>query len=353
MDEDGLRSGRRICLIRLSSIGDVCNTIPVVQAIQRHEPDCRLTWIIGRREAALAGDLPGVESIVCDKDLGLGGIARVRRALRGRRFDILLHMQVSLRASLVSLAVRAPVRIGFDRQRAVEGQWLFTNTRIAAQGQVHVLDGFMAFATAIGVPAQAPSWDIPIPVTDIQWAGTVLPAGRPVFGIVPAASDPERNWSPESYATVAGHAMDLGFRVALFGGPSPEEAALGRAIRTRLARPLSDLIGQTSLTQLLAVLRRTSLLLAPDTGPVHMAVSQGVPVIGLYCHSNPRRTGPYSSQAYVVNHYDRLFESRHGTSWERHRWGSRLKGAALMESIHPEEVTAMFDRVVSERGLAP
>lgn len=343
----------RVCLIRLSSIGDVCHAVAVVQAIQRHDPGCRLTWIIGRVEAELVGDLPGVEFIVYDKDRGLAGIRNVRRALKGRRFDVLLHMQVSLRASLVSLLARAPLRIGFDRSRAMEGQWLFTNRRVAAQRHPHVLEGFMAFATAVGVPDQAPVWDIPIPVADREWAETVLPEGRPVLGIVPGASDPERNWTAEGYAAVAAHAIDRGFRVALFGGRSPAERTLGQAIRVRLGRPVSDLIGHTSLKQLLALLGRIRLLVAPDTGPVHMAVTQGVPVIGLYCHSNPRRTGPYTCQEFVVNHYDRLVEARHGVAWEQRPWGARVRGAGLMEGIAPDEVIAMFDRVVARFGLAP
>lgn len=121
----------------------------------------------------------------------------------------------------------------------------------------------------------------------------------------------------------------------------------------RLARPVSDLIGHTTLKQLLALLERTGLLLAPDTGPVHMAVALGVPVIGLYCHSNPRRTGPYHYREYVVNHYDRLCEERRGAPWQQLPWGGRIKGHGLMAGIRPEEVVAMFERVVAEQQLAP
>ena len=342
---------RRICLIRLSSIGDVCHAVAVVQAIQRRYPESRLTWIIGGREAELVEGLPGVEFIVVDKDAGLGAIGRLRRALKGRRFDALLHMQTSLRASLMSLGVRSPVRIGFDRARAREAQWLFTNRRIVPEANAHVLDGFKAFAAAIGVPDFEPSWDIPVSRQDREWAKSVLPEGRPVFGIVPAASHPERNWTVEGYAALASHALDSEFRVALFGGPSAIEAQLGERILARLNRPLVNLIGRTSLKQLLALLGRTRLLLAPDTGPAHMAVTRGVAVIGLYCHSNPRRTGPYSCLPYVVNHYDRLFREHYGVGWEERPWGTRIKGRDLMAGIAVGEVTEMFDRVVAERAL--
>lgn len=342
---------RRICLIRLSSIGDVCHAAAVVQAIQRHYPEARVTWVVGGTEAALIGDLPAVEFVVYDKTRGLAGLAEVRRALSRRRFDALLHMQVSLRASLVSLLVRAPLKIGFDRARAAEGQWLFTNRAVAAQPRAHVLDGFKAFAAAISVPDFSPSWDIPVSADDREWAESVLPRGRPVLGIVPAASRPERNWTVEGYAAVAAHALDRGFRVALYGGGSPVEQTLGEEIRERLGRPVADLIGRTTLKQLLALMGRTGLLLAPDTGPAHMAVTQGVPVIGLYCHSNPLRTGPYTCLDYVVSHYEALFRQRYGVGWEDRPWGTRIKGRRLMETIRPEEVISMFDRVVAERRI--
>ncbi len=342
---------RRICLIRLSSIGDVCHAVAMVQAVQRRYPDCQLTWIIGRTEAELVDGLPGVELVIYDKSRGLKGLAKVRRALGGRRFDVLLHMQISLRASLASLLVRSPTRIGFDRARAGEAQWLFTNHRIQPQEHAHVLEGFKAFAAEIGVPDFKPSWDIPVSVADQAWADSVLPQDRPVLGIVPAASQPERNWTADGYAAVAAHAVNRHFRVALLGGRSPIESALGAEICARLGRPPINLIGRTTLKQLLALLKRTSVVLAPDTGPAHMAVTQGVPVIGLYCHSNPRRTGPYGGLDYVVNHYDRIFMEQWGVRWQARPWGTRVKGRNLMEGIGVGEVTGMFDRLVAERQL--
>ena len=339
-------------MIRLSSIGDVCHAVSMVQAIQRHFSGSPITWVIGKAEAELVHGLPGVEFLVCDKSLGLSGMARLREDLKVRRFDVLLHMQISLRASLVSLMVRSPLRIGFDRPREGEGQWLFTNERIRGQEHAHVLDGFKAFAAEIGVPDYEPRWEIPISPEDRGWAATVLPDGRPVLGIVPAASRSERNWTAEGYAAVASHALARHFRVALFGGSSPVEARLGEEIRSRLGQPVSNLIGRTTLKQLLALLGRTNVLLAPDTGPVHMAVTQGVPVIGLYCHSNPRRTGPYNSIDYVVNHYDPLFQKRYGVPWTERPWGTRLTGDNLMASIRIDEVTDMFDRVAEEKRLA-
>ena len=153
-----------LCILRLSAIGDTCHTVPVVRAIQDAWPATRLTWIIGKTEHSLLKGLEGVEFVVLDKALGWSGYGGVRRALGGKRFDALLHMHASGRANLASLAVRTKVRIGFDKARARDHQWLFTNTRLPPRRERHVMDGLFEFAELIGVRPGKPRWDIPVSV---------------------------------------------------------------------------------------------------------------------------------------------------------------------------------------------
>jgi len=142
---------RTLCILRLSAIGDTCHVVPVVRTLQQAWPATQLTWIIGKSEARLMSLIEGVEFITVDKSAGLGALAALRRQLRGRRFDVLLHMQLALRASLVAACVPATVKLGFDRARARELQWLFTNARIAPRVREHVLDSLFGFAVALGV----------------------------------------------------------------------------------------------------------------------------------------------------------------------------------------------------------
>ena len=122
---------RDICILRLSAIGDTCHMVPLIRALQSAWPECRITWIIGRVESQLMSLVPGVELLTVDKRRFVAELARLRGVLASRRFDLLLHMQASMRASLLSTLVRAPIKLGFDRARARELQWLFTNRRIA------------------------------------------------------------------------------------------------------------------------------------------------------------------------------------------------------------------------------
>jgi len=134
-----------LCLLRLSAIGDVTHIVPIVRTLERHWPETRITWIIGRLEAELVQDIPGIEFIVFDKQQSLQAYQKLKKELHHRRFDLLLHMQASLRAGIASTCIKAPIKLGFDRQRARDFQWLFTSHKIAAGPRQHVLDGFFGF----------------------------------------------------------------------------------------------------------------------------------------------------------------------------------------------------------------
>jgi heptosyltransferase I len=301
--------------------------------------------------------MAGVEFVVFDKRAGLKGYRDLRQKLKGEKFDVLLHMQVALRASIASLCIPAKVKIGFDHQRAKEAQWLFTNKKIAAQSQPHVLDGFMGFAKALGLDVTAPLWKMPLPDEDQLWASETLSAAntadKPIAVICPAASKAERNWHAEGYSQTAQHLTARGFKVVICGGPTTMEKLLAEAIISRSEfsqgeNQIQNLVGKTSLKQLLAVLKIAHVVVAPDTGPAHMAVTVGTPVVGLYAHSNPKRTGPYLYPQYVVSAYESAIQQQYQESSANLPWGTRAKGKDLMMQISIAEVKKALDRVIKE-----
>ncbi len=162
--------------------------MPVIRSLERTWPGCRITWILGRLEAKLMSLLPEIEFLTVDKNRFGSEFLRLRSKLRGRRFDLLLHMQVSLRASLLSTLVRAPVKLGFDRARARELQWLFTNRQIAPRRSQHVLDSFFGFAEAVGVADHRLEWNLPLPPEAVAYAERVIPDARPTLLISPCSS---------------------------------------------------------------------------------------------------------------------------------------------------------------------
>lgn len=341
---------RSICLLRLSAIGDTCNLVPVVRTLQSALPDTELTWIIGKVEHSLLGDLRGVEFLPFDKRGGRPARRALRNALRGREFDVLLHMHASLRASRLSRYVRARRRIGFDRRRARDFQWLFCNEQIRGESSVHVLDGFFQFAEALGIAERHLIWDIPLRAEDREYAARHI--GERTLIISPCSSQRWRNfrnWRADNYAQLAEHAQrEHGLRVVLTGGPTELEADYGRQIARRASVAIDNLIGTTTLRQLLACIERAQVLVSPDSGPAHMATAVGTPVIGLYATSNRWRTGPYLSQEWVVDRYPDAVSKALGKRVAELPWGYRVRTPYAMDLITVDDVKAKLDALIAQ-----
>ena len=347
-----------LCVIRLSAIGDTCHTVPVVRAIQDAWPSTKITWIVGKTELSLLAGLEGVEFVVLDKAQGLRGYAAVRRALGGRRFDALLHMHASTRANIVSTLVRSPLRLGFDHARARDQQWLFTNRKLAARSERHVMDGLFEFAELIGVPRPAKlRWDIPVGPADIAAIAPLFAKHTPTLVISPCTGQRfrnYRNWRADWYAQVADYvASRYGAHVLLTGGTTAIEQTYGQEITAAAHFQTRNLIGKTTLKQLLAILSRASVVLCPDSGPAHMATAVGTPVVGLYATSNRHRTGPYFSQHLVVDKYPEAVAKEFGRPIETLRWGQRVRDPSAMGLITVADVVAKIDAAFAERGIAP
>jgi len=348
---------KRVCILRLSAIGDTCHSVPVVRAIQRAWPQTELTWLIGRVEHELLAGLSGVRFVILDKRRGVAGYAGVRRHLRGRRFDVLLHMHASWRANLASLLVRADLRVGMDRARARDGQWLFCNRRIPARPRQHVMDGLLEFVRLLGIETGEPSWDIPVPSNARTFAERHIDSSRPSVVISPVSGQRlrnYRNWRAERYAAVADYASrQYGASVLLCGGATPLEHDYGHEISRRARCPVVNLIGATTLKQLLALLQRASVLLCPDSGPAHMATAVGTPVVGLYATSNRHRTGPYLSQHLVADSYPRACELAFGKGVDEIRWGRRVRDPGAMNLISVDDVKRKLDAAFRQCNVSP
>jgi len=344
-----------LCAVRLSAIGDTCHTLPVLRTLKAAWPETAITWVIGRTEASLMADIPEFEFITFDKSAGLAGYRELRRRLAGRRFDALLMMHASLRANAVSRLVPARRRIGFDRERARDFQWLVSDERIPHRPREHVMDGLFGFAEYLGVTERHLAWDIPVADADREYAAGQLPAGRPWMLLSPCSSQRARNyrnWSVDNYARLVDHAAERhGAGTVITGGPTTLEREYGEAITAAAANKPVNLVGASTLKQLFALIRRAAVVVCPDSGPAHMATAAATPVIGLYATSNPDRTGPYLSRHLVVNAYPEAVRREFASPVSEIAWGRRVRDPAAMDLIRADAVAARLDEVLG--GAVP
>ena len=346
-----LQTPDSICILRLSALGDATHVVPVVNAIRQTWPQTSLTWVIGKPESLLLQNLPNVEFIVFDKRQGWRAFRDLRRQLAGRKFDVLLHMQVAARANLASMLIKAPIRLGWDRGRSRDRHHWFINHSVAAATRQHQVQGFLSFARTLGLDAEQPVWNLPVSSQDRQFAEQHIPAGAPVLVISPCSSHPHRNWQADHYAMVADFAQTkLGMRVVLTGGPGPLERQTGQSITQAAEQPLINLIGKDTLPQSMAILERAALLISPDSGPAHIANALAIPVIGLYACTWSQRSGPYNSLPRCVDHFsDAALQFRNKPA-EQLRWGSRIEQPGVMDLIKPGEVIAKLTEFARQAG---
>lgn len=342
----------QICIVRLSAIGDCCHTVPVVRNIQSAWPDTKIVWIIGRTEHGLFQGMDGVEFVVFDKSAGLDGYRRVREQLKGRHFPILLHMHASMRANFVSRCVSADLRLGFDRARARDYQWLFSNEKLPTRSEQHVMDGLFEFAEHIGITRGTLRWNIPVTESDREYANRVAQNIGRLCVISPCSSQRfrnYRNWSIENYSALATYLHNqYDAHIVLTGGPTAEERQFGKDIDASVGFAVTNLIGKTSLKELIAVLDKAELLICPDSGPAHMATAVRTPVVGLYATSNRHRTGPYFSQHLVADRYPDAVQKEFGKPVSALRWGQRVRDPEAMNLITVDDVIAKVDLALSD-----
>jgi heptosyltransferase I len=341
---------QKICIIRLSALGDVTHAVPVLRAIQDQWPDTRVTWITSPLEHKLLSLIDGVRFVVVDKRAGWRGYWRLWRQLAAERFDVTLQMQTSARANLTGACVGARIKLGWDKRRARDFHRLFMTHSVAPTRFEHQLQGHLSFARAIGLDTSEYRWDFPITDDAADFVAEQVPEGRRVLVISPCSSHPARNWHAERYAAVADYAASRhGLCIVLSGGPSKLESEIGASIVAAMQSPAINLIGKDTLPQLVALLHRADLVLCPDSGPSHLANALATPVIGLHASTWSRRSGPYDSLDLCVDKFAEAARRFRGREPEQLRWGTRIENPGVMDLIEVDDVIERLEAALARK----
>lgn len=300
---------REVCIVMLSAIGDAVHVLPVANALKRAWPDTRITWVIQPVPHLMVADHPAIDDfVVFRRRRGLRGwlgFHELMGEMRGRRFDLLLGLQVYFKAGLITALTPARVKLGFDRVRARDAQWLFTTDRIPARGQRHVQDQYFEFLEHLGIDPEPVVWDIRFTDSEREAQRAFFEGlDRPACAVVVGTSKKEKNWSAEGYARVLEAVeSEHGLRPVIVGGPSPVERSIADEVLARTGAEVVDALGD-DLRRLMWIVDGSALLVSPDTGPLHIARALGTPTVSLFGYTNPKRSGPYRAyQDLIVDGY--------------------------------------------------
>ena len=279
----------------MSAVGDVVHVMPIIHALKAHAPSCHITWVVQPGPGSLVRGHPLVDDMIeFDRSRGWRAYVDVHRALASRNFDVVLALQVYFKAGLITAFTNSPVKLGFDRRRARDLNWVFTTHAIPPHDGQHVQAQYFEFLDALGVPHGTPEWTLgPFNDAERQWQRDfVQQFARPIAPIVVATSKAEKDWMPERWAQVC-HMLwnDFGLQPVLVGGKSTRET-LAADLIVRDAPMAYSALG-SGLRRLSAILDASAVVLSPDTGPLHLAVALRAPVIGLMSYTNPKRVGPF------------------------------------------------------------
>lgn len=311
---------RAIALVKLSSLGDVIHALPVAEALSASLPRARLAWVVERNEAALLREQPTLDEVIeIDTRVWrtartprrlldvLHGLGALRRRLRDARFDVAIDLQGLVKSGAVVRATEAPLRIGFAAGWARERlNVLFTTRRVTPPPQArHIVDQYLALLEPLGiaVPPGRARFRLPTRAAaesriDEFFVGVGLKARHRLVVLNPGAGRGSKRWPVARFRALAERLChDHGAHVLVLWGPREHEAA--RAI-AEIPPPRPALAPPTDLHELAAVARRASVMVAADTGPLHLAAALGTPCVGLYGSTSAVRNGPYGTGHKVV-----------------------------------------------------
>lgn len=377
-DELRRRDFRKILLIKLSAVGDVVHTLPVLNKLRRRYPNAQIDWLVTPAIGELLRHHPALNSVIdFERDTSappwawaaLASYARLAGKLRQAGYDLAIDLHCQSRTAFLALISGAPVRIGFDKERpevwahsrkvtadfrkhawqgAREGAWLFYTHRIPLPTlDVHVVDHYQSIGNLLGFEPGPTDFSLRIPQAAHERVAAILRqrgiSDTRLAVIAPRGNWQTKRWPDEKSAAVARRFMGRGYAAVLVG--APRERAVGEAI-ARLAPGAINLSGETSLSELAALISRATICIAHDSGPMHLAVALGRPVAALFGPSDEVWAGPYHRDNAVVR------TALPCAPCYLRRLKSCAHGHACMEQMPAEAVIARAENILATT-LAP
>ncbi|MBT3519868.1 MAG: glycosyltransferase family 9 protein [Gammaproteobacteria bacterium] len=344
-----------ICVLRTSSIGDICHMLPFIFTIRKEYPNAKISWVIGKNEADFLGNINGIQFIVFDRNNTLKSYFSIYKKLKKIKFDVMFIMQVSLRANIISLLIESKIKIGYDLNRSSDLHSMFSNKKIQSSKHSHVVDVFLSFLNVLSIEKSnfIYKWDIEERITKKQLFKKFFELQDKYFVLSPCSRSANRNWLVDRYAAVADYInINFGIQCVLSSSSNSfEEEFVKDIISSMKSKPL-NLSGRTNLHELYSLVKNSELLISPDSGPIHIATCAGKPAIGLYGVTNTVRAGPYNSRDLCIDKYNEALLKYKGLESHQAKWRYKNNNKNVMSLISTEEVIEKIDKYFKERSVS-
>tara|TARA_B100001063_G_scaffold91723_1_gene85326 strand:+ start:375 stop:1433 length:1059 start_codon:yes stop_codon:yes gene_type:complete len=335
-----------ICVLRTSSLGDVCHMLPFIYTLRNEYPESKITWIIGKNEANFLGDIDGVEFVIFDRNKTFRSYISIMKKLKNIKYDIMFIMQVSLRANLISLFTNSKIKLGYDLERSSDLHSLFTNKKINGSKHTHVVNVFLSFLDILNINKNnyIYKWDIKEKLTKDDLYKKFSGLQKQYFVISPCSRSSNRNWLIERYAKVGDYICEkYNLQCVISSSPDIKEKKFVSDIIDNMNCEPLNISGKTNLHDFLSLIKNSKLLISPDSGPIHIATCVDKAVIGLYGVTNTVRAGPYKSRELCIDIYNDALLKYEGLKPYEAKWRYKNNNANVMSLIKTEEVIKKID----------
>jgi ADP-heptose:LPS heptosyltransferase len=291
----------RILIVLLGAIGDVTRALPLVQRVRHGYPDARIVWAVEPAAASLLQHHPAIDEVlVFDRPRGMRAFVPFLRRVRACRAELTFDLQRHLKSGVISWASRAPVRLGFHRRNAREGNWMFNTHHVPPMPHFSSkLEQFLHFAEWLALPSEAVTFGLQPAAEEITRVEQLLrDVPRPFVAAFVGSSCESRLWFPDRTAAVADALAARGCATVLVGGPG--DVAFAEAVVGQVHCAVTNLVGRTTLRDLIGIFQRARLAWGPDCGPMHIAAASGARVVSLWGATSAARSAPWGSGDGVI-----------------------------------------------------
>jgi lipopolysaccharide heptosyltransferase I len=296
-------SPQRILLIKPSALGDVVHTLPILNLLRRKWPSAHISWLINNDFASLVRGHPQLDELVLFDRNRLStwwrdpsatkALFSFVRELSAKQFDLVIDLQGLMRSGWLTALTRAPARVGFANARELAYLFYTHHVPIDSMDQ-HAIERYLAVAEFLGCGRDPVEFKFVTDESDRAHVDQLVNGVGKFAVLMPGTNWPTKRWPVERFAELVTPLRErFGLATVVAGGRDVAEIA------SQIPATINA-VNKTDLRQLVALLERADLVIANDTGPMHIASAMGKPLVTIFGPTNPVRTGPFGRMESVV-----------------------------------------------------